>query len=74
MASLQRSLQIKTSSSNFDKNKVRTSQILETIADLQHDMFALRSGEALLFHGTIQKNVPKILRKGFKTAKNTRSP
>ena len=42
MASLQSSLQIRTSSSNFDKTKIKTSQILDTIADLQHNMFALR--------------------------------
>ena len=31
-------------------------------------------GEVLLFHGTPRKNIEKILKEGFKAAKNRRSP
>ena len=34
----------------------------------------MREGQMFLFHGTLRYNLRKILKEGFKTAKNRRSP
>ena len=62
------------SSPALNETKIQTSQILSTINDLPTDVFALRPGEVLLFHGTPRENVTAIIQNGFKAEKNTRSP
>ena len=71
---LQRLLQIESTTSNCERTPIQTAQALSKIPNVPPDVFSLRTGETLLFHGTSRINVPEIIQHGLKAEKNTRSP
>ena len=69
---LRRLLVTDCTASALQETTVGTTQILSTIPE-KPDLFTLRRGEVLLFHGTTRGNVSEIIQHGFKTEKNRRS-